>query len=192
MVGLDLFFILHFYTPLNSYPNQKSNPYLWKRCAKIITMNNWLILHNIRSAQNVGALFRTAEACGIEKIYLTGYTPRPLDRFGRDQKSISKSALGAEKIIPWDESETITSVLKNLKKENFQIIAIEQSNESVDYKKVKTKDKNVFVLGNEVKGISKQTLDKCDVVAEIPMKGKKESLNVSVSGGIALFRILNI
>ncbi len=155
-------------------------------------MNNRLVLHNIRSAQNVGAIFRTAEAAGIEKIYLTGYTPRPLDRFGRDQKSIAKSALGAEKIIPWEEAKTISSVLKKLKTENFQVIAIEQSEKSIDYKKVKTKNKNVFILGNEVKGVSKQTLDKCDVVAEIPMSGKKESLNVSVSGGIALFRILNI
>lgn len=155
-------------------------------------MKNYLILHNIRSAQNVGALFRTAEACGINKIFITGYSPRPLDRFGRDQKSISKAALGAEKIIAWEESKSISPVLKNLKSEGFQVVAIEQSPNSIDYKKLKTKNKNVFILGNEVKGISKQTLEKCDVIAEIPMLGEKESLNVSVSGGIALFRILNI
>lgn len=155
-------------------------------------MKNRIILHNIRSAQNVGAIFRTAEAAGIEKIYLTGYTPRPLDRFGRDQKAVSKAALGAEKIIEWEGHEKVSGVIEKLKKDKFQIISIEQSENSIDYKKVNTKEKNVFILGNEVRGISKQILEKSDVVAEIPMSGQKESLNVSVSAGISIFRILDI
>jgi len=151
-----------------------------------------VILHNIRSVYNVGAIFRTAEAAGISKIYLTGYTPTPLDRFERPRKDLAKAALGAEKIIPWQSFKTIGPILNKLKKEKVKIIAIEQSPKSVDYKKIKVSKDTAFIVGNEVKGLSKSILSKCDVVAEIPMKGKKESLNVSVSFGIALFRILNI
>ena len=149
-----------------------------------------LILHDIRSAQNVGAMFRTAEAAGAGKIYLTGYTPAPLDRFGRERKDVAKSALGAEKMLPWEVEENISKIISKLKKEGYYLIAIEQSPKSVDYKKVKTKAKTAFIVGNEVTGIPQSILKKCDVVAEIPMKGKKESLNVSVALGVALFRII--
>ena len=150
-----------------------------------------LVLENIRSAQNVGALFRTADAAGISKLYLVGYTPDPVDRFDRPRSDVAKAALGAEKTIPWEHTKTISPLLKKLKKEGFQIISIEQSSTSVDYKKVKTKNTVAFILGNEVDGVSKQALVLSDVVAEIPMGGKKESLNVSVAGGIALFRMLD-
>lgn len=149
-----------------------------------------LILPNIRSAINVGAMFRTADAIGINKIYLTGYTPRPTDKFGRIQSDIAKSALGAETWIPWEYEEDINKVLKKLKKENFQIIAVEQDENSVDYRKVKVGDKVAIIMGEEVNGLDKKILKKCNVIAEIPMKGKKESLNVSVACGIALFGIL--
>ena len=155
-------------------------------------MKFYLILHNIRSAQNVGSIFRTADACGISKIFLSGYTPKPIDRFGREVKAISKTALGAEKNIPWGYYPQIGLVMKKLKKEGVEIIAIEQDEKSVDYKKLKLKKDTAFILGNEVKGISKQLLSKCDKIAEIPMKGKKESLNVSVTAGVFLFRVLNI
>lgn len=151
---------------------------------------NILILHDIRSAENVGAMFRTADAAGINKIYLTGYTPAPLDRFGRKRKDIAKSALGAEEYVPWEQAE-INSLLKKLKRDGFQIIAIEQDKNSVDYRRVKTKAKNAFLVGTEVTGIPKSILKKCDVIAEIPMRGKKESLNVSVALGVALFRIIS-
>ena len=150
---------------------------------------NILILHNIRSVENVGAMFRTADAAGISKIYLTGYTPAPLDRFGRKRGDMAKSALGAEEFVAWEQKKTILPLLAKLKKDNFQIIAIEQDKKSIDYKKVKLKNKNVFIAGPEVTGIPKNILDKCDVIAEIPMHGKKESLNVSVALGIALFRM---
>ena len=142
--------------------------------------------------ENVGAMFRTADALGIDKIYLIGYTPAPLDRFGRMRKDITKSALGAENFIPWEQKKTISPLLKKLKSENFQIIAIEQDKKSIDYKKLALKNKNAFIAGPEVTGIPKNILNACDVIAEIPMRGKKESLNVSVALGIALFRILNI
>ncbi len=151
-----------------------------------------LILFNIRSAYNVGAIFRTADAAGISKIYLVGYTPSPKDKFGRWRTDIAKSALGAEQVVPYEEIASIARLITKLKKEKFEIIAIEQSVDSIDYKKIKVKEKTAFMLGEEVHGIPKTVLKKCDVVAEIPMKGEKESLNVSVAAGIALFRIHNI
>ena len=153
---------------------------------------NILILHDIRSTQNVGATFRTADAVGINKIYLTGYTPTPLDRFGKKRRDLAKSALGAEEFMPWEQKKNIFPLLAKLKKEKFLIIGIEQAENSIDYKKVKLQHKNVFIMGAEVAGIPKKILQKCDIVVEIPMKGKKESLNVSVACGIALFRILEI
>jgi len=151
-----------------------------------------LILENIRSAQNVGALFRTADAAGISQIYLVGYTPDPLDRFNRPRSDIAKSALGAEKTIAWEHVTSISPLLKKLARDGFQIVAVEQSKGSIDYKKIKATQKIAFILGNEVDGVSKTALKLATHVAEIPMKGEKESLNVSVAGGIAMFRILGI
>lgn len=152
----------------------------------------YLILHNIRSAHNVGSIFRTAEAAGVSGIYLSGYTPGPVDRFGRDRKDIAKSALGAEKLLPWETRKNLNNLIDKLKKEKTAIIAVEQSKKSTDYKKIKMKGKTAVILGNEVTGLPGSVLKKCDIVAEIPMKGKKESLNVSVAAGVFLFRTLNV
>ncbi len=151
-----------------------------------------LILDNVRSVYNVGAIFRTAEAAGISKIYLIGYTPTPVDRFGRERGDVAKAALGAQKMIQWEKKEKSIPLIRALQKDGFTVIAIEQDKKSVDYKKVKPKLKTAFILGNEVSGLSKTVLDEVDVISEIPMQGRKESLNVSVSTGIAIFRILNI
>ncbi len=151
-----------------------------------------ILLHNIRSEHNVGSIFRTADAAGVSKIYLTGYTPRPLDKFGRPSQTISKTALGAEKNISWEYRKNPEVVLKKLKKEGFQIVAIEQDKKAIYYKKAKISRKVCFVMGNEVDGISKKLLQEADVIAEIPMRGEKESLNVSVAAGIALFVMLKI
>ncbi|MDP3725860.1 MAG: RNA methyltransferase [bacterium] len=151
-----------------------------------------LILNNTRSIHNVGSIFRIADTAGVSKIYLTGYTPTPQDRFGRIQKEIKKTALGAEEIVPWEHVSRIGDVLKKLKKEHFYIVGVEQSKKSVDYKTVQQKQKTVFVFGNEVNGLSDAVLKHCDTIVEIPMRGKKESLNISVAAGIVLFRILNI
>lgn len=146
----------------------------------------------MRSVQNVGAMFRTADAAGIDKIYLTGYTPTPLDRFGRKRGDLAKSALGAEEFVTWESKKSLPALLRSLRREKFNIIAIEQDKKSIDYKSVKLKNKNAFIVGPEVTGIPKNILKKCDTIAEIPMRGKKESLNVSVACGIALFGILKI
>jgi len=155
-------------------------------------MKIYLLLHNIRSAENVGAIFRTADAAGISFIFLSGYTPAPIDRFARPRKDIAKAALGAEKTIPSKHFKNINSVLKKLKKENITLVALEQSEKAIDYKKIKPKNSFCLILGNEVKGLSKNILEKVDLIAQIPMRGRKESLNVSVAAGIALFRLLNI
>jgi len=152
-----------------------------------------LILHNIRSTHNVGSLFRTSDALGVDKLYLTGYTPTPIDRFGRARKDIAKTALGAQKDISWEHKKTLQPLLAKLKKENFTIIAIEQDAKSVDYKKIRLRkdEKVALILGNEVRGLSKSAKALADIIAEIPMRGKKESLNVSVAGAVVLFRLLD-
>lgn len=165
--------------------------------------NIYLILNDIRSAHNVGSMFRTADTAGVKKIFLTGYTPRPIDRFNRPVKEIAKTALGAEKNISWEYETEALKVIQNLKKEKVEIIALEQYHEALDYKKVKIKSDTAFLVGNEVLGIPEEIIKNVDVVAEIPMQGKlarnrpsddtgKESLNVSVALGVALFRILDI
>ncbi|MEK7607688.1 MAG: TrmH family RNA methyltransferase [Patescibacteria group bacterium] len=147
----------------------------------------YILLHNIRSVYNVGAIFRTADAVGISKIILSGYTPTPIDRFGNARGDFAKCSLGAEKSVAWEYVKNSIKTLENLKKEGFEIISVEQSKNSVDYKKVKPKNKCLIVFGTEVSGISKPILKKSDIIAEIPMRGKKESLNVSVSAGIVLY-----
>src|SRR5574343_1905342 len=111
---------------------------------------NIVILHNIRSVENVGAMFRTADAAGVSKIYLTGYTPATIDRFGRKRGDMAKSALGAEEFVSWESKKLICPLIAKLKRDGFQIIAVEQDDNSMDYRKVKTKDKNVFIMGPEV------------------------------------------
>ena len=150
----------------------------------------YLILHNIRSTHNVGSIFRTADAAGVKKIYLCGYTPTPIDRFGRKRKDIAKVALGAEETVEWEHFEKIEELIDKLKKENKQIVALEQDKSSVSYKDFVLEKDTAFILGEERNGIEKEILDKCDAVVEIPMKGKKESLNVSVATGIVLFRFV--
>ena len=122
-----------------------------------------LILHNIRSAHNVGAIFRTADGAGVDKIYLTGYTPAPVDQFKRPNGEIKKTALGAEETVAWEKQEDISELITELKKSGVQIWALEQAEPEI--------------------------LNLCDQVIEIPMRGIKESLNVAVATGIALFHL---
>ena len=157
-----------------------------------------LLLHNIRSIHNVGSIFRTADAFGVKRMYLSGYTPAPLDRFGRKRADLAKVALGAEDSVGWEVVETALPVFfKKIKKEQgATIIALEQNENSINYKEVASKLPNnrdkgpveiLLVLGEEVKGITPEILSFADIIAEIPMNGVKESLNVSVATGIALF-----
>lgn len=154
-----------------------------------------VLLHDIRSVHNVGSMFRTSDAAGVSHLYLSGYTPTPIDRFKRPRKDLAKVALGAERHIAWtalSAEESPAVLIRTLKKEGFVVVAVEQDRQAVDYKSVELSEKTLLIFGNEVEGVSKEMLALCDVVAEIPMAGQKESLNVSVSFGIALFRLLGI
>lgn len=151
----------------------------------------YIVLDNVRSVHNVGSIFRTAECLGVSHVVLSGYTPAPADRFGRWRKDFAKVSLGAEKHITWRHFQTIARALRFLREKGVYIVAVEQAPEAVDYRKVRVKRPAAFVFGNERGGLSRAVLRACDVVAEIPMRGRKESLNVSVAAGIAISRMLN-
>lgn len=163
------------------------------------TVETYVLLHDIRSTQNVGAILRTCDAVGVDKVFFSGITPSPVDRFGRKRGDVAKSALGAEDTVEWEvleeKGKNVIEFLLEMKSKGFQIVALEQAESSVDYKEINEKfpsDKRVMIVGNEVEGVSKEILEMCDVIGEIPMLGQKESLNVSVSFGIFIFRILEI
>ncbi|HUD02792.1 MAG TPA: TrmH family RNA methyltransferase [Candidatus Paceibacterota bacterium] len=162
-----------------------------------------LILHNIRSVHNVGSIFRTADAAGVSTIILSGYTPTPLDRFGRERKDFTKVSLGAEASVPWQQVKSLAPMLTQLKKEGYVLAALEQDKNSTPLFAYATKSRRsevgtptkaseniALIVGNEVRGVSPALRKKVDVLLEIPMRGKKESLNVSVAAGIALFALL--
>lgn len=153
------------------------------------------VLHNIRSLHNVGSIFRTADAAGIEKLYLCGITPEPMDRFGKIRQQLAKVSLGAEKTVPWERCVSTSRLIDKIKKDGYKILAIEQSKKSIpyytQYPKRYTLPKIVLILGNEVKGLPPAILKKCDKILEIPMRGKKESLNVAVAFGIVVFRLIH-
>ncbi len=150
-----------------------------------------VLLYNIRSAHNVGAMFRTADAIGVTHMYLSGYTPTPLDRFKRPVKEIAKTALGAEKEIAWEYHKDPEEIIASLKEKGFTILGLEQNVRAIDYKTYTAPEKLLFIVGSEVEGLSLELCALCDVLLEIPMYGKKESLNVSVAFGIALFQLLD-
>jgi len=148
-----------------------------------------VILLDIRSTYNVGAIFRTADGAGVDKIYLVGFTPAPTDRFGRPVEKIHKTALGAEEFIAWEKIEKtdLKKLIIKLKTEGFKIIAVEQANNSVLLKDFIVPEKTVYLFGSETEGVDTETLALVDLILELPMLGKKESLNVSVTAGIVLY-----
>lgn len=146
-----------------------------------------VLLHNVRSTYNVGAVLRSADGAGVSKVFLTGYTPSPTDRFGRARSDIAKTALGAEKSVVWEYALSSARLITRLKKEGWTIVGVEQDMRAVEYRAFACPQRTVFVFGNEVRGLSKQVRDQCDSLIEIPMRGRKESLNVSVTVGIILF-----
>ena len=154
-----------------------------------------VIAHNIRSTHNVGAIFRTAEGFGVTKIILSGYTPYPsLDGDTRLPhiaekltKQINKTALGAELLVPFEYSEE--PPLEDLKSDGYRIVGLEQDERSVMIADYLVPEKVVLLLGEEVEGITAELIAECDDIIEIPMVGKKESFNVSVAAGIALYAL---
>ena len=156
-----------------------------------------LILDNLRSAHNVGALFRTADGAGVSRIYLIGITPKPVKPtkpyLTLAEKTLKKTALGAETSVPWSIGKTLLPVIRKLKKEGYEILALEKGVGigSIDYRAWHAeKGKNiVLIVGNEVAGLDPKSLSLSDVVIHLPMRGVKNSLNVSVAGSIALYHL---
>jgi len=157
----------------------------------------YVICDNIRSLENIGSIFRTADALRVNKIFLCGISGKhPGSEFLVSQENlatlhhkISKTALGAEKIIPFEYCSQTWRLIDRLKKEKVNIVSLEQNKKSVLYTKIKYKFPLAIILGNEVKGISKKILDKSNKIVYLPMRGQKESLNVSVAFGVAGYHI---
>jgi 23S rRNA (guanosine2251-2'-O)-methyltransferase len=149
-----------------------------------------VILHNIRSHYNVGAIFRTADGAGVARVYLSGYTPRPLDRFGRVVPEIHKTALGAESMIPWEGTEDLLTLVAALQKTGARVVAVEQSKTATMLADFIVPADVVYILGSETEGLDEDVLGLVDEVLELPMLGQKESLNVSVTAGIVLYNNL--
>ena len=167
-------------------------------------MKLWLVLDNIRSTYNVGAILRTAEGFGVEKVVLSGYTPRVHDAnllpHLRDKldHEIHKTALGAEDMLEIYSSDDIFLDLLKWSKQGWQIVGLENNIDNVplfdlgsEDLKARLTDKIILILGEEVKGINYSLHDIIDLFVEIPMRGKKESFNVSVAAGIALYGLMD-
>lgn len=154
-----------------------------------------LIAHNLRSCHNIGSLFRTAEGLGVERIVLTGYTPYPVNKndsrlphlSAKIQRQISKTALGAEDMVPWEHHVEVSSVIKQLQGDGYVVIAIEQAANSIALPDYVPADKVALLVGREVEGIEPEVLDSCDAILEIPMFGSKESFNVVQAAAMALY-----
>ena len=142
-----------------------------------------LLAYNVRSLWNVGAFFRTCDALNIEKIYLTGYTGHP------PRKEIAKTALGAEESVAWEHHINPMPVLEELKREGWQILSLELTPDSVPLMEFKPSEKVCLIAGHELSGVPEEMMTLSDATVCIPMLGKKESLNVSVATGIALYHL---
>ena len=145
-----------------------------------------VVLNNIRSLFNVGSIFRTADGAGVEKIYLCGYTGFP------PQSQISKTALGAEQRVPWEHEKDVVKVIARLKQEGYQIVLLEQLEQSIDYHEFELRSPRgpvCLVVGNEIEGVSEGLLPYCDAAVEIEMAGVKNSLNVSVAFGVVAYHL---
>jgi 23S rRNA (guanosine2251-2'-O)-methyltransferase len=146
-----------------------------------------VILENIRSAYNVGSMFRTSACFNLEKVYLVGITATP------PHPGVEKTALGATSIIPWEKWEATLPLVQKLKSEGYLILALELTNKSIPIQDLKEAENPIaLIVGNEVDGVSQEALTLADKVIKIPLYGKKESLNVAVAFGIAVFYLTEL
>lgn len=145
-----------------------------------------VVLENIRSAYNVGSVFRTADAFLLEAVYITGYTCTP------PHKEIKKTALGAEDSVTWKHFQNASEAILSLKEEGYSIFAVEQAVNSIHLQKVKFtgNEKVAVILGNEVTGVEQNTIEQCDGCIEIPQFGMKHSLNIATAAGVVLWEIV--
>lgn len=162
---------------------------------KKVQQNNFtILLHDIRSVQNVASIFRLGDCIGVGEIVLSGVTPGPLDRFDRSRSDFTKISLGAESSVKWRRVESATDFINAWKIENINgvVVALEQDASSLDYKNFAEEisiDQNYLIIpGREREGLESEILEMCDVVAEIPQYGDKESLNIFSSLSIVLYR----
>jgi len=150
-----------------------------------------VVLHDVRSVHNVGSIFRTADAAGASKLFCCGITPAPFDRLKNLRDDFAKVALGAHEYVPWESARDTAAVIKALKGEGVAIFAVEQATDAVPYYALPPNEFSArpfaLVLGNEVEGLPREVLALADRVIEIPMFGKKESLNVAVAFGVVAF-----
>lgn len=142
-----------------------------------------LMAHNIRSLWNVGAFFRTCDALGVEHVYLTGYTGHP------PRTEITKTAIGAEQWVPWEQARDPLPFVEQLKKDGWQIVSLELHERAVDIATFVPAEKVCLIVGHEITGVPETLLELSDAVVQIPMLGKKESMNVAVATGIALHQL---
>ena len=156
-----------------------------------------VLAHNIRSTHNIGSIFRTCEGFGMEELILSGYTPYPysskdnrLPHIARKiDNQINKTALGAQKMISWHKSEDPINEVKKYISRDYKVVALEQASGSIAINEFKNDSDILLILGEEVNGVSQELLDICDLIIEIPMKGSKESFNISVATGICLYHL---
>ena len=156
-----------------------------------------LIAHNVRSAHNVGSLLRTADGLGVQTVFLTGYTPYPVEANDKRlphiaekvERQIHKTALGAEKTVGWKHEEDIFGLIDKLKRDGFKIAALEQADGSVKLPSFTPTDSIALIVGREVEGIETDIVKQADIILEIPMLGQKESLNVASAAAIALYHL---
>ncbi len=144
----------------------------------------YCLVENVRSLYNVGSIFRTSDAVKLNKLYLTGYTGFP------PRREIEKTALGSTESVPWQHFKQTDSAIKELKKSNVKLVALEHTSESIPYNEFDYDFPLCLMLGNEVDGLSEETIVQADYSVEIPMFGLKQSLNVSVAYGVVMFHIL--
>lgn len=144
-----------------------------------------IVLDNIRSMENVGAFFRTADAFRIGAIYLCGITARPPHR------EIHKTALGADESVDWQYFETTSEACEHLKRNGYRIFAVEQVEDSIKLDEFCVPEKSAYIFGNEVEGVDDAVLPYCEQAIEIPQEGTKHSLNVSITGGILMYHLFN-
>ena len=149
-----------------------------------------LLLHNIRSVYNTAAIFRTAECLGVKKIWLSGYTPAPIDRFGRERSDFHKVALGVEQIIPWEQADDFMKVITDHRDDGFVAVALEQAANSIALQNFKARSPVLLIPGTETIGVDEIIMNSVDQIVEISQVGTKESLNVMSATAIALWQLL--
>jgi tRNA G18 (ribose-2'-O)-methylase SpoU len=146
-----------------------------------------VLVDNVRSLYNVGSIFRTSDGAMIEKLILAGFTPYP------PRKEIEKTALGSTKSVPWEYTKHPTETIQKLKECGYKICCLELTDKSIHYNDIKKADFPIcLVIGNEINGVSKEVIELCDLAIEIPMYGIKQSLNVAVAYGIAVFELARL